>query len=376
MDPKELIAPASPLGLPAPLWFIELFKVLGFTLHMVPMNLWYAGLLLAMLLRRRGGEHARRLSARLMKPMPIVVALGINFGIVPLLFVQVAYHQVFYPATILMAWPWLSIIGLLVVAYYGVYLYVSGLRDNGAMPRYKQMAGWASAVLFIAIGFIFANGFSLMTNLSAWPALWKDTSVAGAPLGIGLNTGADSLWPRWLMMLGLAFTTVGAYVAVDAALFARKESADYHRWARSFALRVYTLGMVWFAATGSWYAFGTWSDGVRDTMFQGPAIVLTAVTAVAPGLPWLLLAASRVRSSQAMALAAGGAQAAVLALNAVSRQIVQNVELNEFLDISARSVNAQWSPMAVFLVMFVVGAAVIAWMVGKAAAAHARPAER
>jgi hypothetical protein len=151
---------------------------------MAPMNLWYAGLPLAMLLRWRGGEDAQRLSARLMKQMPVIVALGINFGIVPLLFVQVAYHQVFYPATILMAWPWLGIIALLVVAYYGVYLYVSGLRDTGAMPRYKQLAGWASAVLFITIGFIFANGFSLMTNLSAWPALWKDTSVAGAPLGI------------------------------------------------------------------------------------------------------------------------------------------------------------------------------------------------
>ena len=51
MDPTTLIDTATP-GLPAPVWFIELFKVLGLTLHMVPMNLWYAGVILAMLALR------------------------------------------------------------------------------------------------------------------------------------------------------------------------------------------------------------------------------------------------------------------------------------------------------------------------------------
>ena len=35
--------------------------------------------------------------------MPVIVAVGINLGIVPLLFIQVAYYKFFYPATILMA---------------------------------------------------------------------------------------------------------------------------------------------------------------------------------------------------------------------------------------------------------------------------------
>ena len=129
MNPQMLIGPSSPLGYPAPFWLIEFFKVLGFTLHMIPMNLWYAGLILAMLMKWKGGEQARLLATRLIKPMPIIIAVGVNLGIVPLLFTQVAYYQVFYPATVLMAWPWLSIIGLLTLAYYGVYLYVIGLRD-------------------------------------------------------------------------------------------------------------------------------------------------------------------------------------------------------------------------------------------------------
>lgn len=48
MVPYPLVDTAHTAALPAPHWFIQFFKVLGFTLHTVPMNLWYAGLLLAL----------------------------------------------------------------------------------------------------------------------------------------------------------------------------------------------------------------------------------------------------------------------------------------------------------------------------------------
>ena len=114
MEPQMLIDQASASALPAPFWFVQFFKCLGFTLHAVPMNLWYAGLPVALWLHLRGNEHARRFAGRLLQQMPVIVAIGVNLGVVPLLFVQLAYPKVFYPATILMAWFWLGIIGLLI----------------------------------------------------------------------------------------------------------------------------------------------------------------------------------------------------------------------------------------------------------------------
>ena len=38
------LGPLNALGYPAPYWFIQFFKVFGFTLHMALMNLWLAGL--------------------------------------------------------------------------------------------------------------------------------------------------------------------------------------------------------------------------------------------------------------------------------------------------------------------------------------------
>ncbi len=374
MDPTQLIGPPSPLGAPAPYWFIVFLKVLGFTLHMAPMHLWYAGLLTALVLGWSRRPHAGTLSARLMRRMPIIVAYGVNFGIVPLLFIQVSYYRVFYPATILMAWAWFSIVVLLTLAYYGVYIYSSGLRSPAGLTWFHQLAGWGASLLFVVIGFVFANGFSLMTNLSAWPQLWLRTSFSGAALGTALNIGDPTFWPRWLMMFGLAITTTAAYVAVDSGLFARREPDDYRRWASGFAVKLYTVGIVWFALAGTWYVFGAWPAAARQHMFGGPLAVLTTLTAVGPGLPWLLiLMQSRAPDARSQfALAAGIAQLGVLALNAVSRQVLQNAELRRFLDVTAEPVAIQWSPLLLFVLLLVGGLVVITWMVAKITAAERR----
>ncbi|MFB6286372.1 MAG: hypothetical protein ABEK03_07330, partial [Candidatus Bipolaricaulia bacterium] len=278
MDPQSLIGPESPLGYPAPYWLMITLKVLGFTLHATTMGLWYAGIPVALLARWRGGQ-AQLLSRRLMTPMPLIIALGVNFGIVPLLFLQVMYYQAFYPATILMAWPWFLVIALLTLAYYGVYIYVVGLRRD-ALTKPRAAAGWLAMLAFLVIGFLFANAMSLMANVEAWPELWRSTSEAGAAMGTALNTGDATLWPRWLMTFGLALTTVGAYIAFDAAFLARRESTEYRAWAGRSAGVVYTVGLAGFGVTGLWYTLGTWPEAVKDAMFSGPLLVLTLVTAV------------------------------------------------------------------------------------------------
>lgn len=374
MNPADLLGPSSPLGSPAPFWFLIFFKILGFVLHVVPMNLWYAGILVALLARWKGGEEGRVWSGRLMKQMPLIVALGVNFGIVPLLFTQVSYYKVFYPATILMAWFWFSVVLLLTLAYYGVYIYASGLKAGISLTPFRQTAGWISAIFFIAIGFLFSNAFSLMTNVGGWPALAEKTGFAGAVLGTALNTADPTLWPRWLLMFGLALTTTGAYVFVDAGVFGRKESDGYRCWAGIFAWKIYTVGMIWFALFGTWYVFGTWHLEVKEKMFAGPLTILTILTAVAPGLVWLCLWVFRKSIGKRAALLVALFQFLVLALNAISRQIVQNLELRRFLDVTAEPVKMQLSPIILFLLLFVLGVAVVVWMMRKVVATEGQPA--
>lgn len=394
MDPQMLIDQTT-AGMPAPVWFVQFFKALGFTLHMVPMNLWYAGLTIALGLHLWGGEHGRRFAVRLLQQMPIIIAFGVNLGVVPLLFVQLAYYKVFYPATILMAWYWLGIIALLIPAYYGIYLYAWALRkgpknssrpvagegqggsyansSSRDMPAWKRHIGWLSAMFFLAIGFLFANGMSLLDHVQRWPELWQANQMAGAALGTALNFDDATLWLRWPLMFGLALGTTAVWVLVDATWLMRGATEAYHQWAWAFAKKLYTVSMIWVAAAGTCYVFGTWSPELRSTMFQFPLIILTVVTALAAGLPWsLLMTANWCNAKRATAAAVAVSQFGVLGINAISRQVVQNVNLKPFVDVVAQPTDVQWSPLVMFLVAFVLGLGVVAWMIVQTIAAVRR----
>jgi hypothetical protein len=364
MNPSELLAPSSPYGFPAPYWFMAFFKVFGFILHMCMMHLWYAGPTLGLILWARGG-NPRKFARRLMVQMPIIVALGINFGIIPLLFVQVAYHKVFYPSTILMAWPWMSVIFFLTIAYYGVYIYSSALKaDIPKLTPLVRIAGWTAALLFIVIGFIFSNEFSLMTNLDAWANHWNRNNVSGAVLGLALNLSDPTFWPRWLLMIGMALMTTSAYVAIDSGLFARKEDDDYRQWAARFAYKPYLIGLLWYGISSLWYIFGTWPNDLQNLMLSGNWLILTALTAAMPVVTWIILLATsrKGRVARHLGLLIGLAQFLVLTTNAISRQVVQNAELARYFDVTDETVRTQWSPLFVFLGLFLIGIGVIIWM--------------
>ena len=178
------------------------------------------------------------------------------------------------------------------------------------------------------------------------------------------------------MMFGLAQTTVAVWVLADTAFFHKEALDEYNVWAWSFAKKLYTHGMIWTAAAGTWYVFGTWTPELRSTMFSGPLLVLTVVTAVATGLPWLMIVTER-RCPAKLPLIAGIclAQVGVMAVNAVSRQVVQNIDINRYVNryvneagltdynVLNQATATQWGPLMMFLVVFVVGLLVVGWMI-------------
>ncbi len=369
MNPTDLIGPASPLGNPAPFWFITFFKVFGFILHMIPMNVWFAGMILVAVFSTFGRNHSLELAHRLSRTMPVLVALGINLGIVPLLFTQVGYYQFYYPAGVLIARAWFSVIVILIFAYYGVYVYALGVR-KGRSTRFTIAAAWISSIGFIVISFLFANNFSLMANVHDWIRIYNQTNLSGAAAGTGLNTADPTLIPRWLMMFGIAITTTGVYIAFDAAFFKKRETTqDYRKWAANFAFSFYSLGLIVFAVMGSWYVFGTIDKTVLDKLGGGSLMYyIFGFTALSPGLVWIVLLNQRKNLRRNATVVAGILQFAVLAFNAVSRQWVQNEEVFRFENVSQLPVQVQWSPMVAFLLLFVAGLAAVGWMVAKIAA--------
>ena len=362
--PHSLIAPPSPVGYPTPFWFIELFKVLGFAFHVAPMNLWYAGAIIAAGFGILGKGNARTVGLHIARALPFAIAFGVNFGIIPLLFIQVAYHQFFYPATILMAWPWFSVFWLVTLAYFAIYLYKLSIERN-LSPKVGNVGGWLAGILFIIVGFFFANALSLMVRADGWWGIFKQANTSGAATGFALNTSDPTLFPRWLFMFGLALTTTASFVIVDAAFFSHRDSEDYRRYARKFAFVLYNIGLLWFIGSGSWYIFGTRPDAF-PTALQNPIMkIIFPLTMVSPGLPWLLILLQLKWPSWKLAALTGLAQFGVIFLNAISRQWLQNVEISRYADLAARPVNLQTGALIVFLLFFIAGLVVVAWMVWK-----------
>ena len=64
-------------------------------------------------------------------------------------------------------------------------------------------------------------------------------------------------------------------------------------------------------------------------------------------------------------------QFGVLGINAVSRQVVQNLNLKPFLDVAAQPEDVQWGPLVMFLIVFVLGLAVVGWMLAQVLKASA-----
>jgi len=335
----ELIPNSDPLGLPVPASILLALKVFGFILHMIFMNLWLAGLPVALLLL----HYRRRAAERLLTAMPFFMAFGINAGIVPLLFMQTLYPQFFYPATILQAWFWFVVIPLLLIAYYGVYL--------AAFGRFRFIAALAASLLLTWIGLTFSAAMSLTASPEKWPAIFLSTADAGSVHGIFLHLSMETLL-RFLLMVGMACGTVATFLVLDAEWF--KRDADYRAEIRSLAPLLYAVGLIIFGAAGSAYA---------PTVLGKLPPVWSYLAGASMPLGASLAAAYWRWPRKGIALALGFVHLIVLLSNAIARQIVQFHDLQKWVDLEKIPVRGEWGSFFLFAATLVLVIGMLTWIV-------------
>jgi hypothetical protein len=333
----ELIPAADPLGLPVPLWILLALKVFGFFLHLIFMNLWVAGVPTALYLLRSKPAVAERL----FQALPFFMAFGINAGIVPLLFLQTIYPQFFYPATILQAWFWFFVIPLLLVAYYAVYL--------ASFGKFRVAAALTATVLLFIIGLMFSSAMTLAANPQEWANIFTSSTQGGATYGLHLYLDLEVLL-RFLMVTGMAFGTLAAYLVLDAEYFTRDK--NYKNDARSL-VPLYLFGAAVYSAAGAIYAGsvmqklpGFWFGAAGGAMIVGALITVVY---------WR-------KPTRAKGAALIIIQLVVLAANAIARQWVQFTELLKWYDPSKMPVRGEWASFVLFLVSLTAAVAILAWI--------------
>lgn len=329
---------AEPLGLPVPPSWLFGLKVFGFILHMIFMNLWLAGMPTALTLR----NAQPRVADRLFKAMPFFMAFGINAGIVPLLFLQVLYPQFFYPATILQAWFWLLIIPLLILAYYAVYF--------AAFDRHRVLAASVASILLAWIGLTFSSAMTLTASPQSWPAIFMESAEAGAVHGFALHLNLEALL-RFLMMLGLSFGTLAAFLALDAEFFTAKP--DYRNAARRLVAPLYLLGFIVFGIAGLFYG-----PTVRDRL---PEFLEFTSGAAMPIAAILAFVYSKQPSSGFAGLL-GALHATAVIANAAARQIVQIRSLEAWALLDKLPVRGDWGSFWLFIFVLLIVLICLGWL--------------
>lgn len=330
-------------------WF-QVFLIVTFILHLLFMNIMLGSAILALLREFFMDNDADSLNFHAAEKLPYSIAFTVNMGVAPLLFIQVLYGHFIYTSSILMAVYWLSIILLLIVAYYAAYIYDFQFK---AMGRARIIFISISVVLLLWIGFVFTNNMVMMIQPERWSAYFRN------PFGTLFSLKEPMLIPRYLHFVMASVAVAGLAQAVFWSL--KKRDTVREKAVRS--------GLNWFSratciqlATGIWFLASLPEE--KMMLFLGKGIlhtVLLACGAILGGAALFTAGRNKVWLTCALALAA------VVSMVLV-RDLLRSAYLNPYFSLDSLKLAPEYSPLILFLLAFAGGIASIAYMLKLVAA--------
>jgi hypothetical protein len=343
MDAVSLIPAPDPLQVH---WFwLHLLLTITTFLHFVAMNIMLGAGFIAFTSPFWRGNAVMPLNSHIAKTLPYTIALTINLGVAPLLFLQVLYGQFLYTSSILMAVYWLSIVGLLIICYYAAYAYRL-MDDRSGMGRlYISTA----VLLLLGVSFLFCNNVSIMQMPEVWIKYFSDRT------GWLLNFSDAALIPRYLHFIASAVAIGGLAIALYFEVRKRRGAIDGEEWIR--------LGCKWFTvATIINFGFGFWFLGAlpeaayNSTTLGGKIFFILVVGSVATIIPSVVSAQTgRIIPATAWALV-------TVLLMTLARDILRLTYLKPYFSLSELPYVPQYSPFLIFLIAFVAGGFLVGWM--------------
>jgi hypothetical protein len=360
---------ADQLPLPGPVWLFYALLLFLFTLHVLPMSITLGGgfyaTLGAYLARSRPGY--RGVVDALAGSLPIFTAATVTTGVGALLFLQVLYGNLFYSAAVIIAWPWLAVVALVILAYYGYYLHS---LKGGSEPRIAHLAGGLAWVLFVVVAFIFTNEMTLMLDPARMHALY-----AVDPSGRNLNLDEPTLWPRYLHMVVGAVALAGLWVAMLGALALRRGEEAWGRAGLRLGSRGFIGATVLEILLGLFFLHTLPNRmGMRFMGGDGLATAYLVSTLVLT-IGAVVVMARAPKAARPIATVVVGALhvLAVVVLMVLMRDQVRRAVLGQIVDFQTVREEPMWGIVALFAVLLGVGLVTVAWMVRRVlAAARAR----
>jgi hypothetical protein len=349
----------DPIPLPAPVWLFKALHLLTLALHFIAVEMLLGGLLIATVLAflasaRRGNPNAagpRGTSAALAKRMPVLMTYVINLGVPPLLFTQVLYGRALYTSSVLIGTYWIALIPLLMLCYWLLYRFAAGI-ERGRNVWWIGLCAWLIAGF---IAHVLSSNMTLMLRPEVWQAMY-----AASPGGVQLPSGDPTILPRWLFMMiggfwvaGLWMVWISSEKTVVEPLKSYMSSLGARLAALCIILQLLVLGWVLLAQPHDVFA------ALHSKLLP---LASTGAWIVSAALVFSLAAGVAVKKLPVQLAAWGGLVATLLAqLSWVTlRDFIRDTTLlSKGFDVWDRAVNTNWSVVGTFLVVFVLGLAIV-----------------
>lgn len=299
-----------PFGFPAPTAFYLALYVLTLVVHVAFMNYVLAGTIwLAVNWRARPLPGTLRATDVLRDWMPAMLSGAITAGVAPLLFVQILYKPNFYTANLLLFHRWMSILPVLIVGFYGLYLLKTQWLDRRG-PALRMAASLLPAACVAYVGYAWTENHLLSVRTQqTWAdfyatgrMVWFEPAIVPRLLMWGAGGVPTMLlvvaWQlRWKQTpqraMDATFARRAGALAVLALLVAAASAALYLALAPLEARRAVTGAMAWpylLAAAGgaalqgwAWWGMarvGAPRKGLLLAASGGCATTLAAMTCV------------------------------------------------------------------------------------------------
>lgn len=334
--------------LPAPdvlsvhwLWF-QILLVVTFTLHIILANLILGGSLLAIWNRFKKTE-----TPVFSGKIPIFVALTINLGVPPLLFLQVLYGHLFYTSSVLMAVFWIAIIPILIFAYYGTYIYV---KKADKAPLMATISLWTSTIFLLYIAFVFVINSTLTQLPEEWISYFQNKG------GTFLLLNEPSIWPRFLHFIfaSLAVAAIGKSVFIH---FAKKLKPEDKKVAIQKNLKIAAVATLIQVFVGFWFWLSM-PEAVWK-IFMGGQLISTLFMVAG----WIIAMAILYFSFTGKLVPTLVAIVLEVIVMVLIREFARNAYLKGIFHPSDLATQYQISPLLIFLIIFIVGLGLIYYMI-------------
>ena len=314
------------------IWF-QVLLTFTFVLHLLLMNLVAGGSLIAIweLIRAKKTSTETR-------QLPILIALTINFGVPPLLFVQVLFGHFFYTSSVLMAVFWILVIPILILAYYGAYIFSRKIGTTLA-----KVSLIISTLLILYIAFMFVNNSTFALQPDKWSEYFNNQG------GTLLNLHDASLWPRFLHFMIAAVAIAGLGKAVWAKYFSKKPNDENKKALIKKNLRIFGFATMIQFIIGTWFWLSM--PGKVTKTFMGDNLIATLLMIIV-FLSALLIIIFAMRGKLIQALIQGIFQ---VVLMSIVREITRSTYLSGIFSPAQLENVHQSSPLVAFLLVFIIG---------------------